>query len=211
MNNMSLRVAVVEDDAMMRLAVTSAVRMAGMEVAFSASTVADALDLAKRNHPDVAILDLHLGEGPTGLDLAVALRRQLGDIGLVFLTSFEDPRLLHASLPGIPPGSQYLTKGSLSEVADLVAAINKSVEGAKTEALAGTTAKLTNNQVELLRLVAAGFSNAEIARQKFMTEKSVEVAISRIAKALGLAANQSQNQRVHIARVYFRSMGINIQ
>jgi DNA-binding NarL/FixJ family response regulator len=206
---MVIQVAVVEDDAMMRLAITSAVRLADMEVSFSASAAAEAIVLAKRLKPGVAILDLHLGDGPTGVDLAVALRRELPNIGLVFLTSFEDPRLLNAHLPAMPAGSQYLAKSSLKGVADLVTAIHLALEPGGTTDISSPTAKLTGNQIELLRLIAAGLSNAEIAKRKFMTEKSVEVAISRIAKALGLGFDHTQNQRVHIARVYFRSMGIN--
>ena len=206
MTFMSLRVAVVEDDALMRLAIVTAVKIAGLDVSFEASSGADAVAVARGVSTDAAILDLHLGEGPTGLDVAQVLRRMNPSIGLVFLTSFEDPRLLNASLPALPEGSQYVTKGSLNDVQELLNALAKSITHSPSDA-PGNLVNLTDNQVEILKLVAAGLSNSEIAKQRFLTEKSVEVAISRIAKALGLVADSTQNQRVHIAQVYFRALG----
>jgi len=67
---MTLRVAVVEDDPMMRLALTSAVKLAGLELAFDAGSSAQAVASAKTQKIDAAVLDLHLGEGPTGVDVA---------------------------------------------------------------------------------------------------------------------------------------------
>jgi DNA-binding NarL/FixJ family response regulator len=207
---MSLKVAVVEDDAMMRLAIVTAVRLAGLEVSFEAASGSEAVVKAKTFPADAAILDLHLGDGPTGLDVAVVMRRLNAKLGLVFLTSFEDPRLLSSSLPEIPEGSQYVTKGSLNDVNSLLEALSKSLLH-EPAANTGSLGRLTDNQVETLKLVAQGLSNAEIAKQRFVTEKSVEVAISRIAKLLGLTADSTQNQRVHIAQVYFRSTGKPLQ
>lgn len=207
---MTLKVAIVEDDALMRLAIASAVRVAGVEVGFEASTGAQAVALAAQIPCNAAVLDLHLGEGPTGLDVAKVLRRNNPSIGLVFLTSFEDPRLLHAALRELPEGSRYMTKGSLSNVQMLLDALADSIRNRESPSyisMGGDVARLTDNQVEILRLVAAGLSNSEIAKQRFLTEKSVEVAVSRIAKSLGLEANPTKNQRVHMAQVFFRATG----
>jgi DNA-binding NarL/FixJ family response regulator len=207
---MGLKVAVVEDDALMRLAIVTALKIADLEVSFEAASGAEAVDKAKRLSSDAAVLDLHLGEGPTGLDVAQVMRRINPKLGLVFLTSFEDPRLLSAALPEIPVGAQYLTKGSLNNIQSLLDALAKSISLTSTQNN-GSLGKLTNNQVEILKLVANGLSNSEISKQRFVTEKSVEVAISRIAKVLGLTSNSTQNQRVHIAQVYFRASGINFK
>ncbi|MFM2024502.1 MAG: hypothetical protein RLZZ56_515 [Actinomycetota bacterium] len=207
---MGLKVAVVEDDALMRLALVTALKIADLEVSFEAASGAEAVEKARIIGSDAAILDLYLGEGPTGLDVAQVMRRLNPNLGLVFLTSFEDPRLLNAALPEIPLGAQYLTKGSLNDIQSLLNALAKSMALNSTETV-GVLGKLTNNQVEILKLVANGLSNSEISKQRFVTEKSVEVAISRIAKILGLTADSTQNQRVHIAQVYFRASGINFK
>ena len=66
---------------------------------------------------------------------------------------------------------------------------------------------MTQAQVETLRLLSCGLSNAEIARVRVVTEKSVEQAIARTAKRLGVSASPSVNQRVALAREYFQLTG----
>ena len=66
---------------------------------------------------------------------------------------------------------------------------------------------LTHLQRHTLQLVSEGFSNLEISKQHEVSEKAVEQTIAKIAKALDIPAATNQNQRVHIARVYFRLTG----
>ncbi len=69
---------------------------------------------------------------------------------------------------------------------------------------------LSDTQLSILKLVARGHSNAEIARRRGVTEKAIEGTITRLASKLGLAKDSASNQRVHIARVYFRALGLNL-
>ena len=207
---MSIRVAVVEDDSLTRLAICSALASKGLTICFEAETAAEALEASSHSPCEVAVLDLHLGQGPTGLDVARVLRSKNPSVGIVFLTSFDDPRLLDANLPALPGGAQYLTKESIRSIETLVSAVELAFSGKGKTASPGAKSelgKLTATQVETLRYLAQGLSNAEIAKRRFVTERSVEVAISRIAKALGLAPDATRNQRVHMAKVYFRSTG----
>jgi DNA-binding NarL/FixJ family response regulator len=213
---MGLRVALVEDDAFMRLALSAALKTRGLEVVFEASNATDAVQLAESHIIDVAVLDLHLGVGPTGIDVAQALRRKDPSVGIVFLTSFDDPRLLSANLPPLPGGAHYLTKNSITDIESLAKEIYEAAAGtsqAKGKSAstnpASTMGKFTDTQIETLRLLAQGLSNGEIAKRRFVSEKSVESAISRMAKTLGLAPDSTRNQRVHMAKVYFRALGMN--
>jgi len=210
----STRAIVVEDDDFTRLMISTSLKAQGIEVVAEGSIASEALNQAKMLKPDLALLDLHLGKGPTGLDLAIELRRDQPRMGIVILTSFEDPRLLNPNLPELPFGAVYLNKKAVSEINVLMDAIRSSVDykswrvvPSVSENQKGAVAKLTDVQLETLRLMAQGLSNAEIAKRRFVTEKSVETAIARLAKAMGLAADPSKNQRVHMARVYFRALG----
>lgn len=210
---MGQRVLVLEDDPFTRVSVVTALRHFGFEVVVEEDLPGPALEKAQVARPDVAVLDLHLGKGPTGLDVAIGLRRQFPRIGLVFLTSYDDPRLLNPSLPAVPQGSVYLTKQSVSNLNSLRQAVLDSVDEKRMTSLSEVGhvyGNMTDVQVETLRLVAMGLSNSEIAKRRFVKVKSVEVTISRIAKLLGIAVDSSVNQRVHIARVYFRSIGVKI-
>jgi two-component system, NarL family, nitrate/nitrite response regulator NarL len=212
---MNPRAILVEDDDFTRLMIATAIRAQGIDVVLDTAEPSLAVEKAQALKPDLAILDLHLGKGPTGIDLAVALRRELPKIGILMLTSYEDPRLLNPNLPKLPFGGVYLTKKSVGEITVLNDAIataldHKKWSGAKRPLPqpVSSVAKLTDTQLETLRLMAQGLSNAEIAKRRFVTEKSVETSIARLAKTMGLTQDPGKNQRVHMAKVYFRALGV---
>ena len=202
-----IRVLLVEDDDLTRLSLEAALREVDFEIVGSVTSAAQGLDIAKKTRPDAALLDLHLGSGPNGLDLAVALRKGFPRIGITFLTSYEDPRLLTTGNVKIPVGSKYITKREVGSIESLREIIVSSVTNprAAAEARRSPLSSLTTTQIETLQLVAQGFTNSEIARRRFVTVKSVETAISRAAKVLGISVDSTQNQRVLIAKTLFRS------
>lgn len=207
---MKLSVAIVEDHAFTRTTLHSALTAKGLDVVFSTANASEAVRLARLKFPHVALLDLHLGKGPTGIDVAVELRSQNPHIGLIFLTSFDDPRLLDSSIGELPEGSIYVTKSAIGDIDALVKMLYTSALG-KSDISSGLPGgplrNFTSRQVSILRLVALGFSNSEIAKQLFITEKSVESAIRRLAKSLNIKTDPSANQRVHLANVFLRSAG----
>ena len=66
---------------------------------------------------------------------------------------------------------------------------------------------LTDSQLETMRLIARGLSNAEIAKIRGVNEKSVEQTISRLIANLHLPSGPDKNQRVQISRLYFEKTG----
>lgn len=209
---MQVSAIVVEDDALTRVSLIGALQQSGVTVLGDAATAAEAVELSKKHKPEVALLDLHLGSGPTGIDVAHAFRRRDPSIGIIFLTSYEDPRLLNAKLAPLPGGSVYLTKKSVSEMSVLHEAIKDSLRQGRdsgSNQLPIGLPQLTNSQIETLKLVAQGLSNSEIAKRRFVKESSVEVTITRMAKALGMSHDAATNNRVHLANVYFRAIGMN--
>lgn len=208
---MGMRALVVEDDAFTRTMLVSTLAQAGVMVVLETGSAADAVQQAPTLRPMVAILDLHLGVGPTGIDVAHALRRNDPTIGIVFLTSYSDPRLLNANLPPMPGNSQYLTKESVIELDVLLSAIRDSLSKSSASTKFKTSSSmntLTDVQIEVLRLLADGLSNSEIAKRRVVSEKSIEVTISRIAKSLDLSKDSTRNQRVHMAKAYFAALGM---
>lgn len=209
---MTKRIVIMEDDALTRTAIASALSAQGYEVLAQANNVAQAIEAISNNQVDVAVLDLDVGLGPTGLDLADLLARRLPQLGIVILTSSVDPRLVRASLPVIPASAVYVVKQDITDMNALVEAIETASEKALTgQANTSSTfldqVPLTDVQMETLRLVAQGMTNSEIAKQRFVTEKAVEYTINKIAAALEIEPTSSANQRVHIARMYFRLRG----
>jgi two-component system nitrate/nitrite response regulator NarL len=209
----AIKVGVLEDDNLTRLTLSAALEAQGFEVPVSASRAQDFLRGNSERWLDAALLDVHLGSGPTGIDVAIALREKHADIGIVFLTSFEDPRLLNPNLPELPAGSRYLTKLEITNIAMLQTEIELALAGAQLDRQVadGKLKNLTDAQIETLRLVALGLSNSEIAKRRFVTEKSIETTISRMAKALGVAPGDGKNLRVQLARAYFKGRGLSLE
>lgn len=209
---MELSIGLLEDDALTRVAIAESLKNRGYRVGISASSASEFIDSFGKVPLDAVLLDLHLGDGPTGLDVGNFLRSKSSILGIVFLTSFEDPRLLNSGIRDFPIGSRYLTKKSIGNLDALDEEIRSSIKRAKKNAVLGESAlmKLTDSQIETLRLVAEGLSNSEIAKARFVTEKTVESTIARITKALELDASPGRNARVHMAQVYFRSRGVEV-
>ncbi|MBT7926488.1 MAG: response regulator transcription factor [Micrococcales bacterium] len=204
------RIGIVEDNDLLRLSLGTSLAQENLEIVFSVSTALEALELIETAKIDVLIADLHLGETINGIDVSLLWQKAHPDLGVVYLTSYEDPRLISGGKsPVMADNSVYVTKSSISEIDQLVQAINLSLEkkGAPKNARTGPLAKLTDVQMETLSLLALGHSNKEIARIRGINEESVAISLNRISKALGLPAQMDRNQRVHLARVVLRGQG----
>ncbi len=209
------RVLVVEDEDFTRSLIVNSLQSEDFDVVLETSSATYALKTALRMKIDVAVLDLDLGAGPTGLDLALGLRRNLPTIGIVFLTSYRDPRLLGSSSTMAPHGSIYLEKSTIKDISRITKSIAKSMElGVRGQAkqnvpikVLGHSVDLTEIQIQILKLVAQGLSNQEIASSRKVTEKSIEQTLSRILKKLEIETNDKKNRRVEMARYYLGQTG----
>lgn len=201
----ALRVMLVEDDDFTRVTLRAALEKYELQVVADASDAKTAIAKAVETRADVGVFDLDLGPGPTGMDVAHGVRKLMPGLGVVILTSYEDPRLLSASLAQLPPGAAYIVKQSLEDLGFLVEAIRGSVD--THLAVRAPRVDLTDAQVETLRLLACGLTNSEIARVRVVEVKSVEQTISRTAKRLGIDGEGTLNQRVALARAYYTLVG----
>lgn len=208
-----MRALVVDDDDFTRFLLVRTLQSLDFEAVDDASTAAAGVTLAEAGSPALAVLDLDLGSGPNGIDLAHALRKRLPAIALLMLSSYQDPRLMGAYRE-LPIGTIYLSKrsvsneefltGAISTALDAPCAVRHRVDGLRTRT-GGRS--LSDNQIEVMRLVAEGCSNAEIARRRTLTEPAVAKAVARLAKQLDLHAGPAENLRVLIAQAYFDLVG----
>ena len=121
-----LTVMLVEDDDFTRATVKSALQGQGLNIVYDTAFVKEGIEFAKKNRPDVAVLDYNLGKGPNGIDLANQLRKIQPEIGIVLLTAFLNPAELDTKIAQLPAGSRYLVKHSVSNIKVLVKEILES-------------------------------------------------------------------------------------
>lgn len=202
-------VLLVEDDVFTRSTLSAALVGANFEVKDQVGKASDAIDAVKRFSIDVAIIDLDLGAGATGIDIAIELREHNPIIGIIILTSYTDPRVMNPHSRVLPKGSKFLTKSNLTDFAPLV----RTILELKALPLSGKTEKrsekvdFTANQLIVLQSVAEGLTTKEIASRTGVSEKAVEGTISRLHSMLDLPKDSSSNLRVQLARAYFALSG----
>ena len=206
----SPKILLVDDDPFTLTMLASTLHTLGFTEITSLRTVTQAIVAATKASPNVAILDLDLGEGPTGIDLAHRLRKLNPIIGVIILSTYTEPRLIGTNQRPLPENSIYIVKQSISDTKVLLDAITNSVKSnfdpINAVSLPPSTpiSRIKDTQIEIMRLVATGISNAQIAEMLVMKEASVEKAIARLIKQLDIKDTNRQNQRVLIAQEYYR-------
>jgi DNA-binding NarL/FixJ family response regulator len=208
-----VKVLVVEDEPLVRALLTSLLEADGFQIK-SASNAAEARAVAKEFEPGVAILDIELGDGPSGIDLSQILRLQFPQIGLVFLTHIPEPRVVGVENRNIPKNAAYLRKDRMADTGVLKAAIEAASRdrvGKQFRDDKTVQHQLTNvsrSQLDVLRMVAMGLSNHEIAAQRGTTVRAVEHLVKRAFTAAGVDADAPGNARVVAARQFITVAGM---
>jgi len=209
-----IKLLLVEDDQIILTMMSKAVEAEGFKLLGAATDVVTAMESFKKNQPDVAILDIDLGAGPTGIDLANKIRKINHRVAIVFCTSYKDIRFIKNESHYYPPHTVLLKKSDIVNLDKVSNAIHEALElvrdadETKPDQLSEKFYKnLTNLEIELLAMVASGVSNKNIAKERGISTKSCENAIARLAKKLDIPATENNNQRVHMTRKYFELSG----
>jgi DNA-binding NarL/FixJ family response regulator len=206
----TLRLLIVEDESIMSQALANSLQNLGISQIETANSASQAMQIFRTFNPEVCLIDIELREGPTGIDVSHAMRRLNPKVGIVFLTSLADPRLVNSRIPELPEGSIYMMKSAVEDLQEVF----DSLKLARTADFKAIKARndqefldLTKGQFEIMRLIALGNSNTEISKIRVTTVKSTENAIARLAKRLGIPNSTSASQRVLIARKYSELTG----
>ena len=210
-----LQVLIVEDDPFTRTMLQQLIVGHLRATVMTTHSAAEGIQFAQRQFPRLAIIDFDLGDGPNGLDLALALRRNDDSIGLVFLSTYSSPRLISTEEQSMPERSIFISKQSVSSTEVLLSAVDNALnrqhlpQAIPLESRDGDSLvdKLTDHNIQILRLIADGLSNSEIAATLFINERAVEKSIARMIKTLGIQAEAGKNQRVTLVRLFLRLTG----
>lgn len=217
---MSDRVLLVMDDAFELSTMGAALKLHGTNVIGEAQKESSAILLMRSMQPNVLLIDMHFSNEHS-IAVATAIRKESPLIGIVILVACADLRLLGEISADIPYGTKLVIKKSMNSVAALCDVISESrilvpesqvtwVNGSISlheKALENLMSRLTDLQIETLRLVADGLTNAEISHIRFVSEKSVEQVVSRIAMVLNMQPDRSKNLRVQLVGEYFKWVG----
>lgn len=192
-----IRVLIAEDQAMVLGALAALLSLEGdLEVVAEARDGREALELARSCRPDVVLTDIEM-PGMTGLELAVAVRRELPNVRVVILTTFARPGYLRRALDAGAAG--YLLKDApASELAEAVRRVYLGGRAVDPQLAAEAWVEsdpLTDRERQVLRLAAEGRSSAEIGAQLGLSDGTVRNYLSEAIGKLG-AANRVEAARL---------------
>jgi len=188
-NRQPIRVLVVDDHPMILEGTQALLRRSpNIEVVGAAMSGKEAVQMVEELQPEVLLLDVRLPD-MNGVEVARAVRTAFPDVAVLVLTGYDDTGMLRSILQLGVPG--YLRKTATGD--ELIAAVEAVAAGQKVlEAellqvgLASMEQSFTEREMSVLRLVATGLRNAEIADQLEVSVKTVEFHMRHVLAKLGV-------------------------
>ena len=203
--NDKLKVLVIDDHPLMRRGIQQLVELEeGFEVVGGAGNGSEGINLALQTSPDLIILDLNM-KGLSGLDTLKALRAEDVDARIVILTVSDAKNDIFTLIDAGADG--YLLKDTepdtllsqLKRIAQGEVILSDSIKNLLLERQSSQSPidSLTDREIDVLRLVATGLSNKQIAGQLFISEETVKVHIRNLLRKLNV------HSRVAATVLYF--------
>jgi DNA-binding NarL/FixJ family response regulator len=195
----SIRILAVDDHPLVRQGIAGLVTIQpDMTLIGEASNGRDAIQQFREHRPDVTLMDLQMPE-MNGIDAIIAIRNEFPEARIIVLTTYVgDVQILRALKAG---ARAYLLKNLLhKELLDTIRAVhagkkNLSPDASYQLAEHATDDTLTPGEISVLRLIAAGNANKQIADQLSITEETVKGRVKNILSKLGA------NDRTHAAMI----------
>lgn len=203
-----IRVLSVDDHALLREGIASLIAtQPDIKVVAEASNGREAVELFRQHRPDITLMDLQMPE-MSGIDALGAIRAEFPDARIIVLTTYKgDVQVMRALQAG---ARAYLLKSLMrKDLLDTIRAVHageKRMSPAVAQEIAehATDDTLTLREIDVVRLIAVGKGNKEIAAQLSVTEETVKAHIRNILGKL------NANDRTHAVTIAIKRGIINI-
>jgi len=213
-----VRVLIAEDLALLRDGLTRLLRDNGFDVVDAVADADALVHAARRERPDIAIVDIRLPPSfrDEGLRAALELRRTVPEMAILVVSQYIEHAYATELLAEGGGGVGYLLKDRIMHVEDFVDAVRRVAEGGTAldaEVVAqlfsqrrakGPLQKLTPREREVLGLMAEGRSNTAIAKALVLSIGAVEKHVASIFTKLGLQQTPEDHRRVLAVLAYLQ-------
>ena len=217
---MGTRVMIVEDEGLYRdLLKSSLGQYPEFDVVGCVADGESAIQLAREQQANVALMDIELGSDLNGIEVGRHIKSENPDTGIVLLSSHKDRGYIDAIPLDEASGWSYITKQSVTDLSVLVRAIEGSAAGLNVmdpgivrdlRARPSTLLEsLSARQLDILALIAEGYSNTGIAKKLFLREKSVENYINTLYQQLQISRKDPIHPRVKATLIFLRESRAN--
>jgi DNA-binding NarL/FixJ family response regulator len=214
-----MRLAIAEDSGLFRSSLTLLLQASGAEVTLGVASGAELLAAIGGDVPDVAILDIRMPPTFTdeGVSTAAELRRLYPRVGILVLSTYAETSYASELLETVPTGVGYLLKDNVTDAGTLMDSLARVADGETVidpvivRRLLHRNRKpskidtLNERERAVLRHMAEGRSNLGIAKELFLSARTVEAHVTSIFIKLGLDQADTDNNRVRAVLTYLRS------
>jgi DNA-binding NarL/FixJ family response regulator len=209
LNGSPTRIALADDDVLLREGLASLFERLGFEIVGQAGDASELLSLVRDREPELVIVDIRMPPAHTteGVDAAYLIRQEFPEIGILLLSAhIEVDQAMELLATGQRIG--YLLKSRVTDVTDFLETVRRIVQGgsvvdpALVQELISARRRddplelLTDREREVLALMAEGRSNAGIAHQLWITEGTVEKHVRSILSRMRLPETEDDHRRV---------------
>lgn len=214
-----MRLAIAEDSGLFRSSLTLLLQASGAEVTISVASGAELLAAIGASLPDAVILDIRMPPTFTdeGVTTAAELRRLYPRVGILVLSTYAETSYASQLLETVQTGVGYLLKDNVTDAGTLMDSLARVADG---ETVIDPTIvrrllqrnrkpskidSLNERELAVLRHMAEGRSNLGIAKELFLSSRTVETHVTSIFIKLGLDQAETDNNRVRAVLAYLRS------
>ena len=199
----AIRIMCVDDHPLLREGLAALINnQPGMELVAQAANAQEGIAQFRRHQPDVTLMDLRLPDR-SGIDAMIAIRSEFPEARVIMLTTFEGDVEIQRALEAGARG--YILKNTPpKDLVDVILQVHAGKKHIPTQVATRLAEHLsdewlTDREIEVLRQIAEGNRNRDIAEKLFITEETVKVHIKHIMDKLG-ASDRTQAVAIGVRR-----------
>jgi DNA-binding NarL/FixJ family response regulator len=216
-----IRVVFAEDNYLVREGTAALLQNSGsVDLVGTAASLDELLEQVEQAKPEAVLTDIRMPPTNTteGIDAAKRIRQEHPEVGVVVLSQYAEEEYAYELLKDGAAGLGYLLKERVSDLDEVVRALNEVSKGgsvldpkvvealvsAKQKMAHSPLANVTEREREVLEQMAQGKNNASIAKALYLTERAVEKHINSLFHKLGLTEEPDVHRRVMAVLAFLR-------
>lgn len=214
-----MRLAIADDSGLFRSSLVLLLRASGAEVTASVPSGEELVTAVSGSPPDAVILDIRMPPSFTdeGIRAAQELRGRYPGLGILVLSTYAESRYASQLLETVSTAVGYLLKDNVTDGNALMDALTRVTAGEtvidpsivrrllRRDRKPHAVDALNERERDVLRHMAEGRSNLGIARELFLSSRTVETHVTSVFTKLGLAQSDTENNRVRAVLTFLRS------
>lgn len=214
-----MRIAIAEDSGLFRSSLVLLLHSLGSEITASVASGAELLPAISASPPEAVILDIRMPPSfsDEGIRTAREIRGLHPGVGILVLSTYAETSYASQLLETVPSGVGYLLKDNVTDADALMESLARVAAGetvldpAIVRRLLGRNRKpsvtdgLNERELAVLRHMAEGRSNLGIAKELFLSARTVETHVTSVFTKLGLTPSDTENNRVRAVLAFLRS------